>query len=146
VHQALPKPQDKTVDDFIAALDAIRDESQTIFVGQVFNAMEGLDENDAEISRAYPAIFRLFERFPEEDFGNPGHLVHLLVMRRGHESLLAESLRRTPSIPALELAYELAINSPTPSERASWLEEVRRIAACVAAPQPVREHAKGLLK
>jgi hypothetical protein len=145
VRQTRPMPPEKTVDDFIATLDGIRDECETIFVGQVFNAMEGLDENDALISHAYPAIFRLFERFPEEDFGNPGHLVHLMLMRRGHESLLAESLRRAPSIPALELAYELAINSPTPSEQASWLEEVRRVAACKATLKLVREHAESLL-
>lgn len=146
VSEAMPTPPKKTVGEFIEALDNIRDESEAIFVGQVFNAMEGLDENDAGIAKSYPAIFRLFERLPEEDFGNPGHLVHLILARRRHESLLAKSLRRVPSIPALELAYELATGLQTPSKRARWIKEIRRVAACADVSLMVRERARGLLQ
>jgi hypothetical protein len=145
VTETQPEPPRKTVSQFIKELDCIRDEQEIIFVGQVLNAVEGLDENDADIPRSYPAIFRLFERLPEEDFGNPGFLIHLILSHRGHETLLAKSIRLVPSIPTLYLAYELAVNAQSQAKRTRWIKVVQRVASCDDVSAIVREYAQGLL-
>ncbi len=145
VWNSLPPPAPKSVAQFIAALAAItEDDDEMVFEGQVYDAVGGVDQAVADIDRAFPAIFDLFERFPEGDFGNPGPLVHLLEARGGYHDLLADSLHRHPSIPAVTMVNRL-LNSPLPTdERTRWLNTLQAVSSS-SANADVRDHAQHFL-
>lgn len=146
VRDTPPEPAPKSVDQFILELDAILNDEQIIFDGQVFNAMKGIDEESEAIRVAYPAIFRLFERFPDEGFGSPGHLVHLMEERGQYEHLLMESMRRSPSIPAIYMAYGMARSASTEEAQSHWWSELSRIARSPAISKGVVDYTVDLLK
>jgi hypothetical protein len=145
VRDSIPPPEPKTVDQFIAALDAIQNDEEIIFEGQVYQAAAGVDEADPNLHQAFPAFFRLFERFPEEDFGAPGILVHLMEARDGYDGLLTESLKRIPSLPTVTMVNRI-LNSPlTADQRGEWLRILQAVSdsdSCVAA---VRDYAEEFL-
>lgn len=145
VRDSIPRPESKTVDQFIAALDAIENDNEIIFEGQVYQAAEGVDEADPNLQQAFPAIFRLFERFPEEDFGAPGILVHLMEARGGYDSLLTASLQRLPSIPAVTMVNRI-LNSPlSTDQRGEWLQLLQAVADSDSCVAEVREYAEEFL-
>lgn len=147
VRAVIKPPAPKSVSEFIDDLDSIVDEQKVIFVGQVFNALEGVDCHTPDIRAAFPAIFRLFERLPDEDFGNPGHLVHLLLQLGGFEEHLRDSLQRTPSILACYLAYCLATSDDLAEhDRLQWLFEIQRIAAAESISTAASRFARELLR
>jgi hypothetical protein len=145
VRDSIPLPEPKTVDQFIADLDAIENDDEIIFEGQVYQAAEGVDESDPNLQKAFPAIFRLFERFPEEDFGAPGILVHLMETRGGYDSLLTASLKRIPSIPAVTMVNRI-LNSPlTADQRGEWLQVLQAVAESDSCVPEVRDCADEFL-
>ncbi|MCH9693462.1 MAG: hypothetical protein K0U72_03040 [Gammaproteobacteria bacterium] len=76
------------------APDARGDDS---LVDELYEALDLLESSDT-VSAVFPAIFGLFEKHPNADFGMPGPLVHLLEGEYpgGYEDLLLESLARKP--------------------------------------------------
>jgi hypothetical protein len=56
-------------------------------------------KNHPEGASIIPAVLRLFERFPDGEFGEPGPLVHAIEIyyRRGYENHLLESLQGKPT-------------------------------------------------
>jgi len=141
-----PEPRPKSVDQFIAALDAIVDEQELIFEGQAWEAAQGVDERATDLTGAFPAVFRLFERFPDEDFGCPGPLVHLMVARGGYKDLLLASITRAPSITVVTMVNRL-LNSQLPrAERSLWIQALRNAAHSPTAIEDVKSCARDLLE
>lgn len=138
VYETPPEPEPKSVDQFIAALNAIVAEHDLILYGQAHLAAEGVDEKAVDLPRAYPAVFALFERFPEEDFGAPGVLVHMLEARGGFDAALRASLLRRPSIPAVTLAQRRMHAMRLQGEKETWLELLKIVAANPTLPDALK--------
>jgi hypothetical protein len=66
-------------------------------------------ENHPEGASIIPAVLRLFERFPDGEFGEPGPLVHAIekYYRCGYENYLRESLQGNPTKRTLWLARRI---------------------------------------
>jgi hypothetical protein len=81
--------------------------------GDVYHLYQILDGFDsmANRERAIPAMFSLFERYPEGDFGAPGPLVHALAAIPGYQPFLVASLARKPTRPTVSMVNAI-LNSP----------------------------------
>lgn len=92
-----------TIAEIVAALDATEDpEQEWAKLASLASEIEGHPEG----VRALPAVFALYERYPDSDFGIPGPLAHAIERYYGQEymHLLLESLRRRPTEQTLFLA------------------------------------------
>jgi len=141
-----PEPEPKSIDEFIASINAIADDETETFEGLILDAAEGIDGVSKDLPLAYSAVFSLFERFPQEDFGNPGVLVFLLEKRGEYKRELNRSLSRKPSIPAVTLVGRLLRGDLTGDERAAWIASLREVASSNAADIEVRELARELFE
>src|SRR5262245_27654729 len=64
----------------------------------LYGLLNGFDDLPVEERRkAIPAMFALFERYPEAELGNPGPLVHTIEAMGGYENQLRMSIERCPS-------------------------------------------------
>ena len=50
-----------------------------------------------EAEKAIDVMFSIMEKYPDEDLGNPGSLVHTLEKCQGYESHLIKSVQRQPT-------------------------------------------------
>ena len=141
-----PEPEPKSIDQFIAALNGIVNEDEIIFSAQAYNAAEGVDENSEDLPRAFPAMFSLFERFLDEDFGNPGILVHMMEARGGYEDELVKSLQRKPSIPAVTLVNRLLNSSLPQADRERWMHVLSKVANSDTADEAAKDYAREFLE
>ncbi len=75
----------------------------------LLNSLADEIENHLEGASIIPAVLRLFERFPDGEFGEPGPLVHAIekYYRRGYENHLLEFLQVKPTKRALWLARRI---------------------------------------
>jgi hypothetical protein len=140
-----PIPDPKSIQQFIVDLDAIVDEEAVILEGQIFQALQGVDEASEDLAGAFPAILRLFERFPDVESGMHDHLIHILDQGARCEGLLLDSIRRAPSIPAVQAAYGLLQSATTEERRSEWLKEIQRISMTSEISQWVADAARRLL-
>lgn len=141
VYNTPPEIEPKSVDQFIAALDSIIEEETMILAGQAFQAASGVDLKAKDLSCAYPAIFRLFERFQDEYFDSPEALMSLLVDGGGYEKELIKSLQRAPSLPGVTLVSYLMQAATSANERQRWLSILREVGDSTSAPTSVKELA-----
>lgn len=142
VHNTPPEIEPKSVDQFIAALDAIIDEKTMILAGQAFQAVNGVDLKAKDLSRAYPGIFSLFERFPDETFDSPETLISLMVEVGGYEEELIKSLQRVPNLPGVTLVSHLLQSAPATGERQRWISLLREVADSSSAHESVKKLAR----
>lgn len=138
----LPEIEPKSVDQFIAALDAIVEEKTMILSGQAFQAVLGVDSKAKELPRAFPAIFRLFERFPDEYFDSPETLMSLMVEVGGYEEELIKSLQRVPSLPGVALVSHLLQSAPSAGERQQWISLLQDVSESSPAHASVKKMAR----
>lgn len=143
VWEKSPEPKHKTIEQFTACLDAILHEDKITLEGQIFDAAEGVDTSDEGFAKSYDAIFRLFERFPEEMLGAPCILARMVVARGGHESELGRSLDRKPSVNALMMVdWLLSDASLSLEQRDRWMRRLQSVAESTEADEVVREEAR----
>ncbi len=87
-------------------------------------------ENHPEGASIISVVLRLFERFPDGEFGEPGPLVHAIekYYRRGYENNLLESLQRNPTKRTLWLARRI-VNAHDANEAifATYAERHRQL-------------------
>ncbi|WNB76345.1 hypothetical protein [Methylomonas koyamae] len=96
--------------------------------------------------RAIGVLFGVLERFPENDFGSPGPLVHALEAIPGYEPFLAESLRRQPTELSVWVVNRI-LNSELPIEaKVTWTNELRQVMQNPAALTSARESAREFLE
>lgn len=141
ISQKPPEIQPKSIGEFISALDAITGEEDLLLSAQAFLAGEGVDENDPDLPHAFPAIFALFERFPDESFDSPGMLISLMEDYGDYQEALGQSLARRPSLAGITLLERLLYTSLPPDEKGHWLRTLAEISQAVKAPGIVRELA-----
>ncbi|VVE53205.1 hypothetical protein PAQ31011_04851 [Pandoraea aquatica] len=76
-----------------------------------------------------PSIFRFFEKYPLEDCGAPGTLVHLTEhFYPGYKGVLLESLARAPSFNALLMVNRVLNSSLSAQEREEYFSALRAVA------------------
>jgi hypothetical protein len=77
-----------------------------------------------------PAIFRFFERYPLNEHGNPGTLVHLVEkFWPSYEEILLDSLARQPSSTVILMTNRI-LNAKLPkAKRKKYTEALQQVAA-----------------
>ena len=76
-----------------------------------------------------PAIFRFFEKYPLEDCGAPGTLVHLTEhFYPSYKSILLNSLARAPSYNAILMTNRILNSNLSAQERQEYLSALSDVA------------------
>jgi hypothetical protein len=104
-----------TYDEVIAGLRSLKPED---FKGSVPQQLFGLTDALKELpspERAIPELFAVMERFPDEELGSPGPLVHALEWM-DYEPGLVASMQRCPTPHAIWMVNRI-LNRTRPSER-----------------------------
>jgi hypothetical protein len=135
-----------TVSDLIVALDAF---TPSDAAGATMCDMYQLLERFEGLSDRLPALesmFRLFERFPDRAFGNPGPLVHAIEAIEGYEPFLRESLHRQPTDSAVVLVSRILSSIGETGLREVWLAELRLVLHHPKADKATRRLTRELLR
>ena len=89
-----------------------------------------------------PAIFRFFEKYPLEDCGAPGTLVHLTEhFYPSYKGILLESLARAPSLNALLMVNRVLNSNLSEQEREEYFSALRGVAERVDIHQSLANQA-----
>jgi hypothetical protein len=84
----------ETLNNFVPFDDGNSENDNESFL---LDLMDNLGEKP-DLKLAFEPIFKLIEKYPHADFGNPGPLVHLLEANTdSYEDLLQQSLNRNPT-------------------------------------------------
>ena len=120
----------RTAEELIADLEAITEQD---FIRNYYGILDRLRvaaDDILELPRPLdlaPHLFRLLERFPEEEFGAPGPIVAALEEMPGYEPLLRESVSRKPTQHTVWMVNRL-LNSPLDeATRASWMQSLEAV-------------------
>jgi hypothetical protein len=107
-------------DDLVAKLKKIINE-ETLDIDRLHELCQSIEESSDGL-RAARGLFEVLEKFPDEDFSNPGPVVHTLesFFRHGYEALLVESLRRKPTFQTVWMLNRL-INGTDGAERKEYV-------------------------
>lgn len=102
-------------------------------------------EKHPEGAKLVSAILSLFERFPHEDFGMPGPLVHVAehFYRKGYEDELLVSLRRFPTSLTIWLANRIVNAKDVNSSR--FLELLKQVSERSDLDENLREEARNFI-
>lgn len=148
VRTSLSPPVPKTVYEFIDAIERIDPAKEITFLRYlIYDAAVGFDEDTEGFDLAVPAIFRLFERYPHENYGVPGVLTTMLEAHGGYEEPLRASLRRQPSTPALVVAARILNSDPLPpEERRAWIRDIEEVIGHPDASDEERTLAREILE
>lgn len=111
--------------DYLLALSKLTDELLA-----TKNPEEGLE-----------AMFALLERYPDEEIGSPGPLIHAIEKCRGYEERLCESVKRQPSTLSVWALYRLIEKNP----KMNYIEVLKEAAFNQEASDQIREDAALLL-
>ncbi|CDR34304.1 hypothetical protein [Criblamydia sequanensis] len=87
---------------------------------------------------ALPALFGILEKYPEEELGSPGPLVHAIEKCKGYEKALIYSLDRRPSTLGIWMLYRL-LKKRSDSE---YKEALRKIKINPLSSEQMKEDAE----
>ena len=92
------------------------------------------------------AILRLMEENPDLDYGMPGPTVRFVehFFMKGYETLLLESIKRTPTMHTLWMLNRI-INSPKLTDKENYIEALKRTTERNDVSEEIRQEAKGFL-
>lgn len=94
-----------------------------------------------------PTIFRFFEKYPFEDCGAPGTLVHLIEhFYPSYRSILLDSLARTPSYNAILMINRILNSELGARERQEYLSTLQGILALPNINPALAEKARKLIE
>jgi hypothetical protein len=111
-----------------------------------YKLLEGFDDFQAhERQQAIPAMFALFERFPDAELGNPGPLVHTLERMGGYEGELRRSLHRRASFYTVWMVNRIINGEKEARVRRDWLAVLENVASDERNLADVREEASRLV-
>ena len=93
------------------------------------------------------AILRFMEKNPDLDYGMPGPAVRFVerFFMKGYETLLLESINRTPTVHTLWMLNRI-INSPKLAGRDKYLDALKGVAGREDISDDVRQEAISFLK
>ncbi len=115
--------------EFLSLVDKLEENVESNdFINVCYDIVEQIEaiENSFEIAEH---IFNLFEKYPYEDFGTPGPLVHFLekFLEKGYKEKLVQSLERCPTIHTIFMLNRI-INILDGKEKEYYLNILNRIA------------------
>lgn len=96
-----------------------------------------------EKGRAVAAMFGIIERYPEEEIGSPGPLVHAIERSVNYERALLESIERQPATLTVFMLGRLIRKKP--QEKQLWLRALRSVAENPRAGEMTKEDASVIL-
>jgi len=128
----------RTTHEIVSDLDVFQLETSPD--ERLYELAEELEEHP-DGQAIVPAVFRLFERYPDGDFGMPGPLAHAAekFYRNGYEDGLAASLERNPTSLTVWLANRIANAGDENSSR--FIELLNEIAMRPKVADDVRSEA-----
>ena len=93
------------------------------------------------------AILRLMENYPNLDYGMPGPAVHFVerFFMKGYETLLLESIERTPTAHTLWMVNRI-INSPKLVDRQKYIDALKEVADRGDISDEIRQEAISYLE
>jgi len=99
------------------------DESHLLEIDQLVSKV-----GPEDLDKCFTAVFRYFEKYPEEDFGAPGTLVHFVETGYPrYMEALCESLDRQPSTNTILMANRILNSGICASERNALMSALERI-------------------
>ncbi|MFC5049082.1 hypothetical protein ACFPK9_16000 [Rubritalea spongiae] len=120
-----PPVSQKTVQQVIEALDSAScDDKHLTIEGQVFEALEGFDEDSEGSHLIVPAIIRFFERFPDHEDQS---LIHIAWDAKLESAVILDSLRRSPNISMICIVEGIINTTEDDSIKVFWTEQLRTI-------------------
>lgn len=125
------KPAGSKADRMIAALDGFSAGPDDYGAeADLYDLTKGFDRLPAaDKARVVPAMFRLMERCPDADLGDPGPLVHAIeeLDAEAYEPLLAESVRRRPTYATAWMVNRILNETKAGPRRKSLLGLLREV-------------------
>lgn len=128
--------------------EIVGDLERVQFVGDYMTRLYELSDELEQLPdgrRAIEPVFRFLEVNADKDLGAPGPLVHFIEAVPGHEEVLLQSLRRTPTALTVWMLNRL-VNVRAGEERNMLLGLMRGIAQDASAHRTAREAARDLLQ
>ncbi len=83
-------------------------------------------------------MFGILERYPDEELGSPGPLVHAIEKCRGYEEVLFDSLKRQPGTLTVWMLHRLIKYDPKPR----YVEALRGVIAHPSISEQTKEDAE----
>jgi hypothetical protein len=139
----------RTAEELSADLDSITDQDFNQDYYGVLDRMRVAADEILELPHPLdlaPHLFRLMERFPEEDFGSPGPIVHALEAMPGFELLLRESVARKPTQHTVWMVNRLLNSRLDDATRASWMQALEAVLQHPECDEAARESATEFLR
>lgn len=104
-------------------------------------------EKHPQAKQSIAPMLGVLERYPDEDFGAPGCIVHLLetFYKKGYEEQLVASIKRRPTLHTLWMLNRI-INGSKGKARADYLAALRSVAENREVGKNVRAEAKEFLE
>jgi hypothetical protein len=137
----------RLIDDIIADLHAFTPtthdfnyEGRSYLIELTSDVLEA-----ANPERAIAALLGVLERYPDEDLGTPGAVVHTLEELPGYEPYLLESARNYPSPYTVQMVSHLINSTEHLPTKRDLLQLIKDIQAQEAAPETAKEQAKNIL-
>jgi len=87
------------------------------------------------------AMFEILERYPDEELGSPGPLVHAIERCRGYEEALFTSLQRQPATLTVWMVQRLMKYDP----RCQYVEALKGVIVHPKVSEQTREDAELIL-
>jgi hypothetical protein len=136
----------KTIEETIEGLMQLAPEPGKVdLVSELYRLLDGFAALP-ERERALPTMFALFEKYPEEDFGSPGPLVHSIEKVAGYESELKTSIRRLPTQSTVWMVNRILNGNLVAAERRRWIGELNAVREHPLASETVKSDAQQFLE
>lgn len=86
-------------------------------------------------------MFGILERYPDEELGSPGPLVHAIEKCQGYEEVLFDSLKRQPGTLTVWMLHRLIKYDPKPR----YVEALREVIIHPSISEQTKEDAEVIL-
>lgn len=128
----------RSMDDIIAELQVFDTKGDYIVrLGRLTDEVMASGEPE----KALGAMLGILERYPEEELGMPGPLVHTIEQCIGYEEELLASIERQPGVLSVWILYRLVREE----REVRYLEAMRAVLKNPRAGEQVREDVEILL-
>jgi hypothetical protein len=132
----------RTLPEIIAALESYVPSDDLLPLNDLTQELleTGLPE------KAIPVLFSIMERYPGEDLGSPGPLVHTLEKCEGFESYLIESVNRQPTFYNVWMVNRILNSDISLSHRESLLTLLASVLTNPKADEGAKQSALDFLE
>lgn len=94
------------------------------------DVVEEIKEQEEDPLEAVESIFKLMEKYPDVEFGQPGPIVHFVEnqYKNGYEEKLVESINRQPTKQTIWMLNRVIVNAHR-DDKAYFIDVMKRVAA-----------------